>query len=243
MSNGNMLWPPCPDAPMLECEAKDIPSHIEKMPGDTLKFRTVGIGRPGDLTLSPYYRLHHQRFTTYWKLCTAEEWSKIAAVREKAASERKQLEPQIVDEILFGNGRNEGQHKLHGDRRLSEVLLNRVWCESARNALIGFDLKVKPDKPMRLRCNYWGAETEFTVEAFRGTMYPTGPRAFDILVDDKKIAEQKLTPNDGKEEFFNVEYAIPEELTKGKDKVTVKLQAHKDGTAGRLFECIMLESK
>lgn len=242
MSNASMLWLTCPHAPMLECEAKEIPSHIEKIPGDTLKFRKVGIGRPVDLSLIPYYRLHHQRFTIYWKLCSKEEWSEIAATRKKAASERKQLEPQIVDEIIFGNGLDEHQHKLDGKGRSSEAFQNRIWTESAKNGFISLEMKVKEGKPMHLRCTYWGAEAEETVQLFTGKMNPTGPRAFDILVDDKKIGEQNLTPNQKTEEFFNVEYAIPEELTKGKEKVTVKLQAHKDGTAGRIFACMMLQA-
>ena len=43
--------------------------------------------------------------------------------------------------------------------------------------------------------------------------------------------------------LFDVEYAIPEELTRGKERVTVKFQAHNDGTAGRIFECMMLEKR
>ena len=243
MSNANMLWIPCPDAPMLEGAAMDISSAIEKIPEDALKFRTVGIGRPADLSLIPYYKLHHQRFTIYWKLCSKEEWTKISSTRAATAAERERLKPQIVDEILFGNGYDESQHKLGGNGRSSEAFHNRIWCESARNGFISFEMKVKPHKPMRLRCTYWGAETEETVQLFTGKMVPTGPRAFDILVDDKKIGEQTLTPNEKKNDFFDINYVIPDEYTQGKDKVMVKFQAQKDGTAGRLFNCLMLEGK
>jgi hypothetical protein len=228
---------------MLAGDATNVLSHIEPVPGRPLSFRSVGIGRPGDVSLVPYYRLHHQRFTVYWKLCTDLEWRDVAARRAKAVTERQRLEPRIVDEILFGDGRSEYEHKLQGDRRSSEVFRNRVWCESARGSggFFSFVLKVKPDRPLHLRCTYWGAETEFTVGMFNGKMSPTGPRAFDILIDGKKIAEQKLTPSDGKEEFLDVDYDVPEEFTRGKQQVTVTFQAHKDGTAGRLFGCLMLQ--
>jgi DUF1680 family protein len=245
MSNANGLWVRAPEAPMLAGDATNVLSHIEPVPGRPLSFRSVGIGRPGDVSLVPYYRLHHQRFTVYWKLCTDLEWRDVAARRAKAVIERQRLEPRIVDEILFGDGRSEYEHKLQGDRRSSEAFRNRIWCESARGAggFLSLEFKVKADRPMSLQCTYWGAETEFTVGMFTGRMSPTGPRAFDILIDGKKIAEQKLTPNESSEAFFDVDYAIPEELTRGKKQVTVTFQAHKDGTAGRLFGCLMLQAQ
>jgi DUF1680 family protein len=36
-----------------------------------LSFRTVGAGRPGDVTLSPFYRLFNQRYCVYWRFRTA----------------------------------------------------------------------------------------------------------------------------------------------------------------------------
>jgi len=33
-----------------------------------LTFETVGIGRPRDVTMIPYHRLHHERYTIYWQL-------------------------------------------------------------------------------------------------------------------------------------------------------------------------------
>jgi hypothetical protein len=55
-------------------------------------------------------------------------------------------------------------------------------------------------------------------------------------VDETKIATQKLQNNKpGK--FFFVTYPIPEELTKGKEKVTVKFQSHPRRTAGGVFGC------
>lgn len=57
---------------------------------------------------------------------------------------------------------------------------------------------------------------------------------FDILVDGVKIASQSLH-NDKPEEFFDVTYAIPEELTRGKSKVTVRFQAKPHNIAGGLY--------
>jgi len=187
MSNASMLWTWAPEVPMFSGDVSILPAHIEPAPGKPLTFRSVGVGRPHDVSLIPYYRMHHQRFTVYWRVCTEAEWRDVAASRETAALKRKQIEPRIVDEILFGQ-RNEYAHKLQGKDWKSEAFQNRVWCESARGGCFEFAMNVKPDRPMSLQCTYWGDEKETTVELFTGKEYPSGPRAFDILVDDKKIA-------------------------------------------------------
>ena len=111
-----------------------------------------------------------------------------------------------------------------------------------RGGEFSFELKVQPDRPMRLRCTYWGEEREETVQLFTGRKSPTGPRQFDILVDGRKIATQRLKP-DKPGEFFDVEYALPEEFTRGKTSVTIKFKSHPDATAGRLFGCMMIRGK
>jgi len=74
--------------------------------------------------------------------------------------------------------------------------------------------------------SYWGGEE--------------GTRRFDILVDGQKIGSQVLLRNDpGK--FFDVEYPIPDELTRGKDKVTVRFQGEPNATAGGIFGLRILE--
>lgn len=240
MSNASMLWTWAPEAPLFSGDVSSLLAHIEPAPGKPLTFRSVGVGRPHDVSLIPFYRMHHQRFTVYWSVCTEAAWRDVAASRETAAHKRKQIEPRIVDEILFGQ-RNEYAHKLHGKGWKSEAFQNRVWCESARGGCFEFAMKVKSDRPMSLQCTYWGDEKETTVELFTGKENPSGPRAFDILVDGKQIAEQNLKLNKPGE-FIDLDYAIPAELTRGKTNVTVKFQAHTNATAGRLFGCLTLQA-
>jgi hypothetical protein len=69
-----------------------------------------------------------------------------------------------------------------------------------------------------------------------------GRRVFDVFVNDTKVATQTLQ-QDKPGEFFEVRYAIPFDLIKGKtnalgqkvDSVTVKFQAQKDAVAGGVF--------
>jgi hypothetical protein len=36
--------------------------------GQSLTFRTEGVGRPHDVTLVPFYREYAERYTVYWNL-------------------------------------------------------------------------------------------------------------------------------------------------------------------------------
>ena len=59
-------------------------------------------------------------------------------------------------------------------------------------------------------------------------------RKFDILIEGVKIAtEEWKGGKTGK--FYDVEYKIPEDLLKGKEKITVRIEANYGKTAGRVF--------
>jgi hypothetical protein len=215
---------PTPDVPVLMCEPADLLKHIEPVSGRSLTFRTKGIGHPHDVTLSPYYRLHHQRLSVYWKCFNEVDWRAKQAEVEKVNAIRKTLEARIVDEVRPGEQQPETDHNYKGDKTRTGYFHDRSWRDT--RTWISYEVRVLPDKPMTLRCTYWGDDG--------------GNRIFDILVDGQKIAEQKLHRNKPGT-FFEADYAIPAALTQGKQQVTVKLQAHKDTIAGGLFGLLVLK--
>jgi hypothetical protein len=85
----------------------------------------------------------------------------------------------------------------------------RKMREARRNGWFSFEMAVDPARPTELVCTYWGGQAN---------------RSFDVLVDNVKIATQTLN-QDKPGEPFDVTYALPVELTAGKQKITVKLQA------------------
>jgi len=79
-----------------------------------------------------------------------------------------------------------------------------------------------------LLVTYWGSDV--------------GARVFDILVDGTPVATQKLDRNQPNR-FFDQLYPIPPQLTKGKQKVTVRFQAHPGNIAGGVFDLRMLRAQ
>ncbi len=69
---------PVPPVPALVGSKESIVANIQPVAGEALTFRSVGIGSPTDVTLIPFYQLHHQRYTVYWRV--EEQKIEMAAV-------------------------------------------------------------------------------------------------------------------------------------------------------------------
>ncbi|NWG13610.1 MAG: glycoside hydrolase family 127 protein [Acidobacteria bacterium] len=54
--------------PRLAGDRRQLDSWIKQVPGKILTFRTVGAGRPDDVTLVPFYKLFGCRYAIYWEL-------------------------------------------------------------------------------------------------------------------------------------------------------------------------------
>jgi hypothetical protein len=73
--------------------------------------------------------------------------------------------------------------------------------------------------PLVLQASYWGDERR---------------RTFDILVDGIKVATQTLDA-EHPGQFFDVEYPLPEAMTRGKKGVKVRFEPQDRNTAGPVF--------
>ena len=83
-----------------------------------------------------------------------------------------------------------------------------------------FRMKVRPG-PLLLQATYWGDERN---------------RKFHILIDGARIATQTLDANlPG--EFIDIDYSIPETLTRDKTSVLVRFDPELGRTAGPVFGC------
>ncbi|MHC4754407.1 MAG: glycoside hydrolase family 127 protein [Planctomycetota bacterium] len=60
--------PEYPPVPEFYVESDDINSWIKPVEGKPLTFKTIGAGKPKDVTLIPYHKLFNQRYAIYWRL-------------------------------------------------------------------------------------------------------------------------------------------------------------------------------
>ncbi|HBF33049.1 TPA: glycosyl hydrolase [Candidatus Sumerlaeota bacterium] len=207
--------------PVLVADANNLDSWIKPVAGKPLTFRTKDAGRPNDVDLVPFYTIAHQRYSLYWDMMNADEWKAQEAERAAKTAQSNTANAAIVDSIQPGEQQPDIDHKIQSEKSNTGVSNDISWRDARDGGWFSYDVKVLADQPMKLRCTYWGSDA--------------GNRDFEILIDGKKIGEQKLE-NNNPDKFFDVDYPIPAELTKDKTKVTVKFQAHSGKVAGGLFK-------
>jgi len=212
--------------PMFVIKDEDPATWIEPVEGRPLAFRTVGVGRPNDVTLIPYHMLFGQRYSVYWRI-VGENSPQFAEILAQEEAERR-LAARTIDAVSVGNSSSESSHGFEGENTQTGPHLGRHWRHATDGGFFSYTLAVSPDEPTILRCTYWGSDS--------------GPRTFDILVDGRKIATRTLN-RDKPGEFFHVEHKLPADLTGGKSEVTVKFQAHPGNMAGGLFGVMTLKGQ
>ncbi|MCX7972977.1 MAG: glycoside hydrolase family 127 protein, partial [Candidatus Aminicenantes bacterium] len=194
-----------------------------------LTFKTDKVGRPEDVTLIPFYKLFNQRYAIYWHFYDEAGWKRAEETRLKKEKEReireKEIARRLVDKVEIGDETSEKAHNLRGERTRTGENEGRIYREARDEGWFSYDLKVLPDQPLVLVCTYWGSDLN---------------REFDIFVDGEKIASQRVNVN-FPGDFFEVEYPVPFELTKGKTKITVKFQPHPGSIAGGVYACLLIK--
>jgi hypothetical protein len=208
------------EIPVFVCDRNAVPANVRPLAGTPLGFETSGIGQPRDVSLIPLYKVFEQRYTVYWKVYSTEGWEKKKAEIAAAAARRKDIEQRTVDAITPAEPESERAHNYQSENASEGYFEGRRW-RAARNGWFSYQLKVNREKPSTLVCTYRGSEGR-------------APRSFDILVDGERIATQTLENHPT--EFFDVEYPLPESLTLGKERITVKFQSRPDSTAGAVFD-------
>ncbi|NQU24505.1 MAG: glycoside hydrolase family 127 protein, partial [Candidatus Nealsonbacteria bacterium] len=211
---------PTPDVPVLITDDKPVAEWVQRVPGKSLQFKTVGVGRPNDVSLIPFHEAHHQRFTVYWDLFTEEDWKQKEAEYKAEQQRLKALQARTVDSVV-PEMQPERDHNYQGDKSSAGMFNGRHWRHAYPGGWFSYDLKIAADRPIDLLVTYWGSDVG---------------RTFDVQIDGRKIATQTLNKQKPGE-FYDVTYPIPEDLAKNKDKITVRFQAPDNSMAGGVFAC------
>jgi uncharacterized protein len=218
---------PLDQVPVLLTSAEELPTHVIPDPeAGPLHFRLVDVVEPPvskGLPLVPFFHLHDQRYQMYWQLATRqgleERRERLAAIeRAKAAREAA-----TIDSVAIGEQQPEVEHDLKGEGMASGQQNGRRW---RHGKWIQYSLDARGAKEAELSVTYSGSD--------RG-------REFDILIDGKVIATQKLAgekPN----AFLEKRYPIPAELLSaaGNKRLAVRFEA-RQFLAGGVYDVRLLK--
>lgn len=196
-------------------------------PDGELMFETVNVGKPQEIELKPFYAINKGTYNVYWDFFTEEQWKQREADYRAEQERLKALEARTTDTFAIGEMQAERDHELVGERTRSGEHNNHKWRDAFDGGHFEFTMKVDPQQRNELVCTYWGSDGN--------------GREFDILVDGKVIATQKLE-GEKPDQLFDVAYPVPAELTQGKQSVRIRLQGKPGKVAGGLFGVRMVRA-
>jgi hypothetical protein len=203
--------PPAPaTVPVFVSADRDVSKWLKPVAGSPGSFRSDGVGRDRDVDFTPFYLLHRRTYAAYWDLFTPAEWQQRAAAVLAAQEKQRKLEAATVAFAQPGQMQTERDFNQQGGTSAPAPLQGRDGRRAAD--WFSFDLPVDSMRPLVLVVTYNRDER--------------ANRAFEILIDGVKMAEQRIprrSPQE-KEGFFDVEYPIPASVVNGKQKVTVRFQ-------------------
>ena len=210
--------PPAPEpAPALVTAELNVDGWLKPVAGEPGAFRTANVGLKQDIVFHPFYEMPRRRYAIYWDVYTPTDWANKSAAYEAEADKEKKLTAATIGFAQPGQMQAERDFA-EKDEDSSPVQLQGRYGRQG-NGWFSYDLPVDPASPAILVVTY-----------SNDTRGRKGD--FDILVDGTKVGEQTIerrTPEvDVK--FFDVKYALPLDMVKGKQRVTVRFQA-KDGAA------------
>ncbi len=191
------------ESPVLVTD-RPVAEWVKPVPGQAGTFRTSGVG--ADVTLSPFYRTHRRIYTGYFDVLTpAENAVRLAAVEAERARVRL-LEAATITYFAPTDAAVEKAHNQQGE----ETSIVRIGGRPGRRAAKWFSYELPiAETPAALVVTYNRDNRR--------------ARDFEVLVDDQRLAVEKF-PFDSESRFFDREYALPEPLVKGKERITIRFQ-------------------
>lgn len=226
IASGPMCEPS--QAPIFISDGTSFLTDIRREPMSQLQFTTgkARTNQASPITQIPFFRLHDSRYTLYFGQSAPDEWQqKQQELAQKAQMEAK-LMAQTLDSVQPGEQQPESDHFFKASKSEAGLNGNRHWRHAQDWFSYQLDAKGEPQPILRL--TYFGLDAG---------------RRFDILINDKRLAEVTL-PADKGPIFYNVDYPIPADMFSDSTvPFRVKFVAKPGSIAGGLYEVRLLKSE
>ncbi len=207
--------------PLMVTDDRNPANWVSPVSNGSNTFATMGVGRPRDVRLKPFYTYHDRRYSIFWDLADETEWRELEARYEAIMEERRVLEARTIDFFQPGDIAHERRHYFEGPQSTAHRFRDRTYRVTLSNGWFSFRMKVDPARPNALKLEYWGG-------GYRRE------KSFDIMVEGTRIASEDITEARG-DRFFHVDYDIPLELTRGKTEVEVRVSAQARRIGGPVY--------
>jgi hypothetical protein len=205
--------------PVLLTGERDPSAWLEAVTKEPNTFKTIGIGKPRDIILRPFYKIYERRYTVYWDLFNEKNWTEREQEYKANLERKKKIEEMTIDYVQMGEMQPERDHHFEGENTYPDEFKGRMM-RVAREGWFSVNMQVYKGQPMGLVVEYWGG-------------FP-GSRTFDILIDGEYLATENIS-NKSEGQFLDEIYNIPDGMTVNKTSVRVTFKAHDGHMAGPVF--------
>jgi DUF1680 family protein len=204
-------------APTLVSSERNLASWIKPVKGKPLTFRTVGVGKPTDVTLIPFYKLFGQRYAVYWDFVSPSEYKLHIAAKPPLQAGR-------IDAVRIGDARSEREHNFQAYRFQTGQQQGMSWVKS--QLWFRYDLDVSTSDTNVLECVYSSNDT----------------CKFDVLIDGKLLKTENVVGTKPGN-FAKVGYEIPRDRTSGKKRVAVMFRGREGKPTAELYELAVVRKQ
>src|ERR1035437_1506040 len=213
---------PLVGTPVLLTDNHNVSDWLKPVANQTLTYEMKGVGKPFDPIMKPFYQTYDQHYSVYFDFFTNTDWTSRQTAYEAEKKRQKEIEENTIDNFRIGEMQPERDHNLKAsEKSYIDEAMGRTGREARAENYFSFEMKIQPGIVNNLMLTYIGDDKE---------------RKFDVLIDGTKIATVDWVGGvAGK--FYDLFYPIPAELIKDKTKITVRIEANYNKTAGRIFGC------
>ncbi|MBZ5858909.1 glycoside hydrolase family 127 protein [Flavihumibacter profundi] len=219
-SLGTTMPDPVFGTPVLLTDDKNVKNWIKPLDNQPLHFEMVGVGKPKDVPLRPFYQVYKEYYSVYWDYFTTADWQKRQAEYEAEKKRLQEVTARTVDFFRIGEMQPERDHNLQASEKsyVSDAI-GVNGREVRAGGFFSFEMNVDTTGQNTLMLTYIGDDKD---------------RKFDIVVNGTKIKTEELTGGkSGK--FYDREYVLPGELIGTHKKATIRIESNYGKTAGRIF--------
>jgi DUF1680 family protein len=221
---------PIDKAPIIiDDNPSGIAGQLVPVKNEPFQFTAAGLKmiNPAPVVFQPFFQIHDARYSVYWMALSPSQYqSYLDSLRAKEYA-KMNLQNRTIDFVAPGEQQPEADHAMQAKSSNSGNTHDMFWRDAQDSGFFSYELSTAGKTDLVLQVSYWGAEW--------------GSRGFDIFIDDEKLLTENNTGRWNKSDFFDITYAIPDSMIRGKDHVRVKFQALAGNTAGAVYYLRLLK--
>lgn len=215
---------PLDKAPIIiEDNVAALATKLKPVAGKPLTFTAsqIKMVNPVDIVFEPFFTIHDARYMMYWMALSNAQYRSYLDSVGQWEKEKLALQKRTIDFVAPGEQQPEVDHQLQKQNSATGNNLDEFYRDARNAGFFSYKLSTNNETGLSLIVRYWGAEA--------------GNRAFDIFIDDEKLTTENISGKWNRRKFQEAEYAIPDNMVKGKESVRIKFQALPNNTAGAVY--------